>query len=307
MVNGRPYRRGSLGGGLILVALGVLFLYANFRPELDPWEVLFRYWPVIVIFIGVGMLVDYFVRGSSAASHGLFIGGEIAGLIVLLLFFAFVMRESEWGHKLEHISSSVERQGADSEEISIEMPAGELKVSGGASQLLDADFAYASWEAKPEVSYSVSGGKGDLAITQDHIEHIHFGGGSNRWNLKFNNDVPMGMRVSMGAGKGDLKLSGLNLTSLDVEMGAGRLDADLTGEWKKDANVTIEGGVGSATIHLPKDVGVDVEASGGIGAVRTRGLHEQDGEYVNDAYRKSPITLRVNVQGGVGHILLVSE
>ncbi len=54
MSNGITRRPGSMVGPLILIALGALFLYANFRPELNPWPLVSRYWPLILIFLGLG-------------------------------------------------------------------------------------------------------------------------------------------------------------------------------------------------------------------------------------------------------------
>jgi hypothetical protein len=69
----------------------------------------------------------------------------------------------------------------------------------------------------------------------------------------------------------------------------------------------IEGGVGEAQIRLPKNVGVIVEASGGIGSVDAHGLKRQGDRYVNDAYGKSAATIHLKVEGGVGHIGLTQE
>jgi hypothetical protein len=65
--------------------------------------------------------------------------------------------------------------------------------------------------------------------------------------------------------------------------------------------------VGQATIRLPKNIGVVVNVSGGLGSVDTHGLHHDDNEYTNDAYRKSPVTLHVKVTGGVGEIRLIEQ
>jgi hypothetical protein len=61
------------------------------------------------------------------------------------------------------------------------------------------------------------------------------------------------------------------------------------------------------TIRLPKNVGVTAHASGGIGAVRAEGLHEDGREYTNDAYGKTPHKITVDVEGGIGEIELVEE
>jgi hypothetical protein len=57
-------------------------------------------------------------------------------------------------------------------------------------------------------------------------------------------------------------------------------------------------------VRLPRDVGVEVHAKGGIGEVRPGELKKEGDAYVNDAYGKSPVTLRVNVEGGIGEINL---
>ena len=202
-----------------------------------------------------------------------------------------------------HQVEAVDRQGAESVRIQIEMGAGELNVAGGANKLLEADFRYSEVEGKPKVVYDVSGKQGRLTISQRGTG-IHLGRTHNDWNIYLANDVPMELKIEMGAGRGALALGGLLLTKLDVEMGAGQATVDLTGDWKKDLDARIEGGVGTATIWLPKNVGVRVHAAGGIGSINVRGLEREGDAYVNDAYGKSPLTLRLNIEGGVGTINL---
>ncbi len=301
-------RHRSLGGAVLLIVVGFLLLYVNLRPDLDPWPLLQHYWPLILIFVGVGKLVDYvWMRGHADSGAGGGISGGTIALILLVVFFGLALFHGHGRNRYIHETRSVERQGAESVSATLEMPAGNLNLSGGANKLLEADFDYGQSEGKPNVRYDVSGKHGELIISQDSEENIHFGGRHNSWGLRFSNDVPLELKLNMGAGHGDLNLRGLSLTRLSVEVGAGQLTLDLTGDWKKDLQADIRGGVGTATIRLPKSVGVAVNASGGIGSVNTHGLRRDGDEYVNDAYGKSRVTLRINVQGGVGTINLESE
>jgi len=125
--------------------------------------------------------------------------------------------------------------------------------------------------------------------------------------LRFGDSVPLDLKIDMGAGQGNLRLRGVPLTKLELNIGAGRVDADLTGDRKEDLTADIEGGVGEADIRLPKNVGVIVQASGGIGRLDTDGLEHQGGSYVNAAYGKSPATIHLKVEGGIGHIILRLE
>lgn len=52
----RKRQKGSLVGGLVLITLGVLFLADEFFPGFDFGDL----WPVIIIVIGVGLLINAF-------------------------------------------------------------------------------------------------------------------------------------------------------------------------------------------------------------------------------------------------------
>jgi len=293
-------RRSSLVGAVLLVALGLLFLYSNFRPGLDPWPLLSRYWPLLLIFLGLGKVWDQFrPRDSSQAGRAWLGGGEIA--VILLLVVAGIALSFQTASRRLHDVEAIDRQGSEPVRVHIQMPAGELKLSGGANKLMEADFNYDEAEGKPEASYRVSGGTGELDVSQPG-KKFHFGPAHNDWNIRLANDVPMQLKVDMGAGQSDLKVGGLSLTRLDISMGAGQFTADLTGDWKKDLDAEIHGGVGHAIILLPEDVGVRVHATGGIGSISSGGLKRDGDEYVNDMYGKSPVTLRLDVSGGVGNI-----
>ena len=47
-----------------------------------------------------------------------------------------------------------------------------------------------------------------------------------------------------------------------------------------------------------------VHATGGIGSINANGLKREGDEYTNDLYGKSPVSLRLDISGGVGNIEL---
>jgi N-terminal domain of toast_rack, DUF2154 len=207
--------------------------------------------------------------------------------------------------ELERQSQSVDVEDARSVRANLRMGAGELNLTGGADRLMEADFAYnvADWE--PEVNYDVSGETGELIVEQGQGEGPPIGGDArNEWDIRFNDEVPTDLSVQMGAGESDLDLDSLTLRGLDLEMGAGRTTIDLTGAYEGDLVASIQGGVGEATVRLPSEVGVRVEAQGGLGQINAEGLQKEGEAYVNDAYGDSEVTLDVDIQGGVGQINL---
>lgn len=309
----RPPRRTSLVFPIVLIAVGVLFLYANWRPALDPWPILRTYWPLILIFIGFGKMWDSTRQRNNpdaprgGSSVGSTIGVAAFILVLIALFWHGRVFSRGRGFSLQHQTQTVERQDAKSVHAFLQAGAGEFTIAAGGPHLLDADFTYSSSYDSPRVEYNVSGGVGNLNISQEDRTRVHFGNSHNEWNLRFGNDVPLELKVAMGAGRGNLRLRDLLVTRLDVSMGAGQVDLDLTGDRKEDLVGNLEGGVGQATIRLPKNVGVSVRASGGIGSINAHGLKHDGDQYINDAYGKTPATIRLKVEGGVGEISLTQE
>lgn len=209
--------------------------------------------------------------------------------------------------------------------VAIEMGAGELDVSGGASELLQASFTYNVAEMDPQATYKGarlevkdSGVEGGTASLFDLDEF------RNEWDLKLNEEVPMQMTVDLGAGRSNLTLGALELTSLtirggagnveldlsgsqflrqlDFEIGAGETTVDLTGPWQNDLDARLSGGLGKFTLRVPADVGVRIDVETGVGSVNANGLTKDGDTYTNDAYGHSEVTLQVEVVGGVGQI-----
>jgi hypothetical protein len=200
---------------------------------------------------------------------------------------------------------SVALDQSESVNAELKMGAGELTVRGGSPKLMDGEFTFSHPDMRPEIKYDASGSIGHLQIEEPSANR--FNRGDYRWNLRLTDDKPIDLQINFGAGEGDLQLGSLNLRSLDVQMGAGELRLDLRGTPTRDYSVNVRGGVGEATVYLPRDVGIVADVKGGIGEIDAGSLETRDGQYVNKAYGVSKTTVRLDIRGGVGSIRLVPE
>ena len=206
----------------------------------------------------------------------------------------------------QHESRTIERDKSEMLRVDLRMGAGELKVRGGARKLMEADFTYNVPSLRPEVRYSSVGFRGNLAVEQQgrstSVSNVVY-----RWDLRLADDIPMDLTVNFGAGEARLELGSAALRSLNVNMGVGQLDLDLRGTPRRDYSVQIHGGVGEATIRLPKDAGIVADATGGIGGISARGLRQEGGRYVSEGYQHAKVTIHLTVRGGVGAINLIAD
>ncbi|MBN1875525.1 MAG: hypothetical protein JXA33_14950 [Anaerolineae bacterium] len=234
--------------------------------------------------------------------------------------------------EIQRESSTIELGDTEKVQVYIKIGAGELTVDKGTDELLEADFTYNVAEWRPEIEYQENeetGGR--LTIRQPSTNKITTSATKYRyeWDLNFNEDIPLDMRIEYGAGEGDLELGDLNVEKLDMKLGAGTITVDLhnntslkqleldigageftldlRGDWENDVDVNIQGGLGKTVLRLPNDIGVRVDITKGIGNVTINGLHRLGSDYVNDAYETSDVTIEITIQAGVGSIELEVE
>lgn len=226
---------------------------------------------------------------------------KIIKIVVLTLLFGGIWACYPTGEPQEE-SRTIELGQAESVELYLKMGAGELRLYGGAKELMDGSFLYNVERWKPEIDYTISGSRGLLEIRQGKKSGVPMGKTRNRWDISLNDDVPIDFRVDFGAGEGNLDLRGLTLKSLDIDMGVGSLTVDLTGEREQDLDVSIEGGIGSATVYLPDDIGVRVKVDKGIGSVHARSMNKEENVYTNDVFGKTEVLIDMEIEAGIGSI-----
>ena len=207
----------------------------------------------------------------------------------------------------QHDSASFDRDKSESVRVTLDMGGGEMRVGSGTDKLASADFTYnvAAW--KPEARYSAAAGKGELTIKQPDSGRVSMGGNQiNHWDVQLNRNVPMEILAHLTAGDAKLNLGDLDLRGVSMQMGAGDLDLDLRGAPKTSYDVRLHGGVGNATVHVPSGVGVEANATGGLGDIAAEGLHQDGHRYYNDALATAKVKVHLDVTGGVGSIRLTS-
>ncbi len=195
-------------------------------------------------------------------------------------------------------------KGAKSVLVDINIGACKLKLSSGSNQLFTGGFAYSKKEWKPEINYKLEGKKGFLSINQPEINNINIDNEDKYvWNLKFGKEIPLDIKLELGAGLSEINLSELPVKSFNMVMGIGKTELDLRGKWMQDAEIHLDGGIGLLKVYLPENIGVRVNTISGIGNVEVTNLIKKDkNTYVNKWYNKSKNTINIYLKTGIGKI-----
>jgi hypothetical protein len=201
-------------------------------------------------------------------------------------------------------SQTIELGRAESAEVKLDIGVGELRIQGGARELMEAYFSYNIEHWKPEVDYRIVRDQGVLTVRQGESRGMTLGRKRNRWDISLNDDVPLDLNIDFGVGEGKLDLTGLTLKSLDIDMGIGEMVLDLSGDRKHSFDVILDGGIGSATIYLPEHIGIRARIDGGIGSIDAKGFKKRGEIYTNDAFGKTDVSIDIDVDAGIGSIEL---
>ncbi len=233
------------------------------------------------------------------------VAGAVLGLFVLGIW-GCVVRVGDRG-KEETRTVNIDKPKADMVDVTVAMSAGELDMSGGSAKLMEGKFTFSGGNLEPDVQFEDSSFRGRLSVRNKARTTTMGSHSRNRWEIKLADDVRMDLNVTLGAGESKLNLGTLTMRSAKVQMGAGQVEVDLRGPKKTNCDIEIRGGVGEATVLVPNDVGVVAEARGGLGEVQVRGLQREGDRWTNDKFGKSPVTIRLDVKGGIGQINIRAE
>lgn len=195
--------------------------------------------------------------------------------------------------------------GAERISADIQIGMGELRVSGGAREFLEAEFSYSAPALKPQVRFDESGFRRRLVISHGNPPPA-LGNVRNRWDIRLGGGVPLDLEVRCGAGDNRLDLREVPLRSLEMHLGVGEVNVDLRGKFATDVDARIYGGIGRAVVLVPAS-GVEASAAGGIGHISVTGLEKKDGKWVGGPPGKTGGRLRLEVKGGIGEIEIRAE
>jgi hypothetical protein len=154
---------------------------------------------------------------------------------------------------------------------------------------------------------SVNTGVGDtrLSLTGMQISRLELESGVGGSKISTYEPNPVScdfIRIKNGVGSMDaVGLGNLNFRELEFEGGVGGANLDFTGQWKQDAAVRIQVGVGGVNVRMPSDIGVRVEAEKHfLSGLHLDGFNKRDTYYYSENYDKAKTRITLRVATGVG-------
>jgi Domain of unknown function (DUF5668) len=311
----------------ILIVLGFLFLGKEFNLFDFNWGDIARFWPVLLIIIGLNIIFGNRSNGSTST------------ILLIICFLAIpfgLVRncENKWKERdgfhwnddnrdynddenndeksessaSEGFSKSqnfIEEMDASikSAKLSIEGGVAGIDIDGTTTKLFEADtkstFTDFNVSKKVEngmanIRFSMNGKNGDnnhIDIDSDDFD------GKNEAKIKLNPTLEWAMDYKFGVAGADLDLSQFNIKSLDIKTGVSGVDIKL-GDKANDMQVDIDAGIAGIQLKVPTSMGVRIKTDSFMSGNDFEGFTKKgDGYYLSPGYDKAVKKITINYKG----------
>jgi len=318
---------------ILLIGAGIVWLLGQLNVlGASAFSVLARFWPLIIVAIGVNLLLG---RNNPSMSR-------MIAIVTIIIFVALMLLGPSLG-----LAQSVEVQtqtfseivdDAQSAVVNLNLSLGDSTVTAGSgSHLISASLRYVG-----DVEFDVSGGSERIVTLSNEVgpnsgsfsffPFFNFGADSPDlgWDVTLTPNIPLSLNFSGGVGNNELDLDGLQIERLSVNGGVGNTtvmlpaleneyrvhlnggvgETDVTIAEGAAVTLDISGGVGNITVDVPEDAAVRVDADGGVGNINIVGRYTRisgegdNGVWESEAYDDAANRIEITVDGGVGNFTL---
>ena len=296
--------------GLIFIFVGTVFMLDNFDVIDFYWGSVWRFWPIIFILIGANMLLSRFANKTTAP---IFAASVTLVVLAFIGYQGSIPREDRgWLHfKFDNKrDSNVKWSDATSfNEPFTGSKTATLNIQGSATEFRLADSTSSLFQADVK---EIHGGYTLERTIRDSVDVLNFrkrdknGRGfkmddmeSNETRIRLNHNPIWDITVEMGAGETNFDLQNFKVRNLHFEGGAASFEAKI-GSKLPLTDVSVETGVASVEIEVPKESGCRIVVDSGLSSKDFNGFAKQaDGTYKTSNYETALNKININLKGGL--------
>ena len=326
-------RRPSLFGPLLLIGAGLVLLLNQFGYlPVDPWVLLWRFWPLILILVGLDLLLGRrsFVGSILGTLLPLLLVG---GLIAVLFFGRDPSGWFSWTGDSELRRETIEYPLGEIQEADLTLNMGSWHTSVDA--LDDSpNLIQGEIDTYGDLRFHVdeAGDRAEVTLSVDNSGVTGLfgwvGREAERWEIDLSPNLPLDLELDCGSGSGEFDLSGLQVRDLLLDGGSGSFELTLPAEWgmeveldvgsgsmelilpdRGEATVIIDGGTGSIQIELPARMAARVEIDSGTGSFRpgerlklVQGERDGEGVWETEGFQTAENRIELKIDQGSGSI-----
>ncbi len=308
-------RRPRLVFPLLLIAVGVALVFERLGTWAIPWHMLWRFWPVLLVLLGLEMLL------ARSRTGGLVLA--LALVIVLVGGIVYLAPRMELGSRWDLPTWPLRRgaaqgdieikrlshplDGAERATARIELGVGDLYLAAlpeGSQSLYEAEIRHDPRRSAVRAEVTGTNSEARLELRSEQGSWRVPGDQGDEWQVQLSPALPWRLDLSGGVHRSRLDLKGLALDGLQVDVGVG--DVTLLLSERGGYQAMVNGGVGRLVLELPEGVEASVHVDAGLSSVNVGPRLRQHGDsYITSGYQTgAKDAIVVDVDGGIGSLTI---
>lgn len=298
-------KSGRVFWGTLFVIIGLLGILNNFFELAISWDVLWKLWPLLLVFLGVSA----FLKDSK--SKWIVIGG--IGLLTGVVLFASVQRGCDGVQRIvgdmdSYDGNYTEQELSQTYDSAVTHARFEFEGGAGHFEMGDSTGALVAASVRSSISdyllEYISDGEIPamrLAMTE---KSVSWEGSKMRNNVKIrlHEDPLWDLDINAGAAKIDFDLRSYRINRLNLDAGAASIEVRL-GSRADTCNVHVETGASSVRISVPSGVACELRTESALSSKHINGFASLgDGVYRTDNFERTPKRVFIFVDSGLSSI-----
>lgn len=298
--------------GIFLVFIGGIFLLENFDIIDFSWSYIWRFWPVILILIGVNVLFK-----NSNSKIAIYVTAGITVLTLGLLAYkglegnhAENQNKWSWSYSDNDEKDSKEQVIAQSysEDFDDKYKLATLNIKGGASKFEIKDISDKLFEAElseTKLRYFLKKTDGDSSVVLnfnskgDNSDYSFSDDDFNDINMKLSTLPVWDINLAMGAGEVNFDLTSFKAKNIEMKGGAASFKLKV-GDLYNDVNITAETGLAEIKIEVPEGSGCKIKTATGLSSKDFKGFKKMNnGTYETSNYSTAANKINISLKGGL--------
>jgi hypothetical protein len=149
-------------------------------------------------------------------------------------------------------------------------------------------------------------GRADIQLGGVSLRRLSISTGASETTVVFDSPNPvLADRISIEAGAADLRVTGLANTRaerISFQGGVGATVLDFGGTWSRSTTASVQMGIGSVTLRLPRGQGVRINRSSFLTSFSTPGLERRGNSYYSANWDNAPHQLTIDLSAALGSV-----
>ena len=300
MTEKKPQRAGGVPiWGIFLLFLGVVLLLQTLGIlSWGLWGILWRFWPALIIIIGLGILLRRY-------------NVWLVSLLILAILGA-CLGIAVWQYGLSPPAGTVTKSYSEPlgdikrAQIEVDFTAGDITIGSlpsSSPNFVEAASEVGSVEESMNVDFHRQGSEGRLYLSTDRVDWRFWGEGKISWEVNFTRSIPLALSIKSAASNMELDLSRLRVTELRLDVDAGNYKVTMPAS-AGTTNVEVEADVVNMEVNIPGGVAARIQADTGLGAfiVDTTRFPKQGDYYISDNFNTAQNRIYLEIDCDVGRV-----